>query len=136
MAHHSDIDFSALKVLIVEDQQEARAMIRNMLMELGINQVFDAADGRQALDFMDSAFDFVNLIMCDWNMPNMSGVEFLRQLRSVDPDVPFLMVSGRADMDSVMEAKGSGVTGYITKPFSAQQLEAKLRIVLYRMEKD
>ena len=59
----------------------------------------------------------------------------MRQLRTVDPGMPFLMITGRTDMESVVEAKSSGVTGYISKPFSPQQLEAKLRIILHRMEK-
>lgn len=128
-------DMGDLKVLIVEDQAEVRSMVRNMLLELGINQIFESGDGREALNFIDSAFDFVNVIVCDWNMPNMNGVEFLRQLRTVDPDLPFLMITGRSDMDSVIEAKSSGVTAYISKPFSPQQLEAKLRIILHRMAK-
>jgi len=122
-----------LKVLIVEDQGEARAMIRNMLGEFGITQMFEANDGKEALDFIDSAFDFIDMIVCDWNMPSMSGVELLRQLRSVDPDMPFLMVTGRGDLESVVEAKSSGVTGYIRKPFSSKELEAKLRIILHSM---
>lgn len=128
-------EMSGLKVLIVEDQTEVRSMLRNTLMELGVNQVFESCDGREALAFIDSAFDFINLIICDWNMPNMSGVELLRQLRTVDPDMPFLMVTGRSDVNSVVEAKSSGVTAYISKPFSPVQLEAKLRIILHRMAK-
>ncbi len=123
-----------LKVLVVEDQQDARAMMRNMLSELGITQIFEAGDGREALRFMDSAFDFVNLVICDWNMPGLTGVEFLRQLRSVDAETPFLMVTGRKDMESVVEAKTAGVSGYISKPFSPKQLEAKLRIIIQKME--
>lgn len=125
-----------LKVLVVEDQSEARAMLRNMMAEMGIHQIFESADGREALTFIDNAFDFVDLIVCDWNMPNMSGIELLRQLRTVDPDMPFLMTTGRGDMESVVEAKTSGVTAYIAKPFSAQQLEVKLRIILSRMASD
>ena len=123
-----------LKVLLVEDQSEARAIIRNMLAELKITQIFEAPNGKEALQFIDSAYDFINIIMCDWNMPEMSGVELLRQLRSVDPDMPFLMITGRGDMESIVEAKTSGVTGYIKKPFSAAQLEAKLRILLHRIK--
>jgi len=63
----------------------------------------------------------------------MTGVELLRQLRTIDPSLPFLMITGRSDVDSVMEAKSSGVTAYIRKPFSSKQLEAKLRIILYKM---
>lgn len=124
---------SDLKILLVEDQAEARAMIRNMMMELGITQIFEAKDGREALDFMDSAYDFIDVIICDWNIPSMSGVQVLRQLRTVDPVMPFLMVTGRNDIESVVEAKSSGVTAYIRKPFSPKELEAKLRIILYKM---
>jgi DNA-binding response OmpR family regulator len=123
-------NFQKMKVLIVEDQHEARVMMRKMLMEFGVTQIFEASDGRKGLQFTDSAFDLVDLIICDWNMPDLSGVEFLRQLRSVGYDVPFLMVTGRADKKSVMEAKDSGVNGYICKPFSPVQLEAKLRILI------
>jgi two-component system chemotaxis response regulator CheY len=125
-----------LKILLVEDQSESRALLRNMLSELGISQVFDASDGRQALSFLDNAFDFVDVVVCDWNMPNMSGVELLRQLRTVNTDTPFLMVTGRADMASVMEAKSSGVNGYIRKPFSLSQLEAKLTILMKRIPEE
>jgi len=123
---------TALKILIVEDQSDARALLRNVLGEMGVTQIFEAKDGNEALRFMDSAFDFVNLVICDWNMPKMSGVEFLRQMRTVDADVPFLMVTGRSDMESVIEAKSSGVSGYIRKPYSPSQLEAKLRIIAKR----
>lgn len=125
-------EFDDLKILVVDDQIEARTMMRNMLLELGITQIFEASDGREALEFIDAAFDFVDLILCDWNMPQMNGVELLRQLRSVDPDLPFLMITGRGDMESVVEAKSSGVTGYIRKPFSPKQLEAKMRIVMQK----
>lgn len=120
---------SAMRVLIVEDQQEARSMLRNMLLELGINQIFEASDGRDALTFLDSAMDLIDMVICDWNMPRMNGVELLRQLRTVNPEVPFLMITGRGDMQSVVEAKGSGVSGYIRKPFSPAQLEVKLRVM-------
>jgi len=125
--------FDDMKVLLVEDQGEARAMMRNMMMELGITQIFEASDGREALNFLDSAYDFIDIIVCDWNMPAMSGVEVLRQLRTVDAAMPFLMVTGRSDVESVVEAKSSGVTAYIRKPFSPKELEAKLRIMLYKL---
>ena len=123
-----------LKILLVEDQLEARTMMRNMLLEFGVTQIFESGDGREALSFIDSAFDFIDLIICDWNMPNMTGVELLRQLRTVDPDMPFLMVTGRGDMESVVDAKSAGVTGYIRKPFSPKELEAKIRIIMKRAE--
>ncbi|MFP4097963.1 MAG: response regulator [Alphaproteobacteria bacterium] len=133
MSKEQDKKIEELKILIVDDQPEARSLLKDMAVGLGITQVFEAKDGRQALQFIDTAFDFVDVVVCDWNMPHMSGVELLRQIRSVDPQVPFLMVTGRNDIDSVVEAKSSGVTAYIRKPFSPAQLEAKLRIVLRKI---
>lgn len=129
----SAIEFKGLKILLVDDNQDTRSMLRDMLSELEIMQVFEASEGEQALQFIDASFDPIDIIICDWNMPGMSGVEFLRQIRTVFPGLPFLMVTGRADLHSVVEAKESGVTGYIAKPFSKSQIEAKLRIISSRM---
>jgi len=125
--------FEDLRILVIEDQGPARAMLRAMLKELGINQVFEANDGRDGLRFIDSASDMIDIVLCDWNMPQMTGLDLLKQVRSVGLDVPFLMVTGRADKESVMGAKAAGVSAYIAKPFSQVQLEAKLRALLARM---
>ena len=119
-----------LKVLVVDDQAEIRALVREVLADSGVTQVFEAGDGKAALQFVDADFDMVNLIICDWNMPGLNGIDFLRQIRTVFPDLPFLMVSGRCDKKSVLEAKIAGVSAYIRKPFSPGQLEAKLRIMM------
>jgi two-component system, chemotaxis family, chemotaxis protein CheY len=121
-----------LRVMIVDDQQDMRALVRHMLTELGINQVFEASDGRQALMFIDDALDLIDLVISDWNMPAMSGVEVLRQLRTVNREMPFLMVTSRNDITSVKEAKASGVTAYISKPFSLTELESKIRAIMKR----
>ena len=138
--HGSDADesvtvsnqFPDLRVLVVEDNEDARAIMRASLSELGVTQVFEAQDGRSALAFMDSAFDYVDMVICDWNMPSMTGMEFLRQLRTVNDKVPFLMVTGRSDESSVVEARAAGVTAYVRKPFTPVQLEAKLSIMKKR----
>ncbi len=119
-----------LRVLVVDDQPEIRSLVREVLADAGVTQVFEAPDGKAALQFVDADFDMVNLIICDWNMPGLNGVDFLRQIRSVFPDLPFLMVSGRCDKKSVLEAKIAGVSAYIRKPFSPGQMEAKLRIMM------
>lgn len=107
-------------------------MMRVMLQDMGIHQVYEAVDGREGLDFIDVADDMVDLVICDWNMPRMNGISLLQQLRSVQSGKPFLMVTGRCDLDSVFEAKSAGVSAYIRKPFSQNELEAKLRIVSSR----
>lgn len=118
-----------LRVLLVDDNADAVRLIRSMLMDLGINQVFVANDGRQALDFLGECDDLIDVVLCDWRMPHLTGLDVLRQLRTVDPDCPFIMITGSADADSVSRARESGVTAYIRKPFSAGQLEKKLRVV-------
>ncbi len=122
-----------LKVLIVEDQTEVRMQLKDQLTELGITQVFEAPDARAAMQLLDGAFvDFVNLILCDWNMPSMSGIEFLRQIRGAGIQTPFMMITGRGDQKSVIEARNYGVDGYIRKPFTPLQIEAKLRSVAHK----
>lgn len=128
-------DLEGLKILVIDDTHEARLMLKNMLGTIGVTQIFEAVDGREGMRFLDSAFDFVDIVLCDWNMPGMSGLELLRQLRSVDPKFPFMMITGRGDITSVSEAKGAGVSGYILKPYSIVQLETKLRIVASKAEK-
>jgi CheY-like chemotaxis protein len=121
-----------LGVMVVDDQAAARGLLKKMLKEMKIDQVFEAPSGRNALALIDSAPEMVDIILCDWNMPSMSGLDFLRQVRSVGLDIPFLMITGRADKESIIEAKDAGVSAYIAKPFSKAQLEAKLRVVVSR----
>jgi len=129
----SDERLHFMKILVVDDNKDFRGMIKNMLLEMGITQVYEASNGREALGFVDVAPDLVDIIICDWNMPEMNGLSFLKQIRTVYPELPFLMVTGRSDFESVSTAKYSGVSAYIRKPFSPNQLEAKLRIIVTRM---
>jgi two-component system, chemotaxis family, chemotaxis protein CheY len=123
-----------LRMLIVDDRQESRAMLKNMLLEIGVAQVFETADGKEALQFL-SDFDFVDIVLCDWNMPGMDGMALLHHLRRTDPSLPFMMVTGRGDITSVAAAKRAGVSGYLLKPYSLVRLEAKLRAVAGRAKK-
>lgn len=115
-----------LNLLVVDDQPRAVELIRTILRELGVNQIFTAKDGREAQAFLDQADDMVDLIICDWNMPRMTGLELLQQVRTTHPDMPFLMVTARGDAESVKAAGSFGVTAYIRKPYTTKQLVAKL----------
>ena len=127
----TELKLDALRILLVEDSVDAMNLIRSMLADFGITQIFTARDGRAALDFLGAVDDddLLDVVLCDWNMPRMSGIELLRQIRTVDPATPFLMITGAADGDSVAKAKSAGVTGYIRKPFSAEELQKKLRVI-------
>ena len=122
-----------LRILLVEDQIDVRTILHSMLDELGVTHIFSAHNGEEAFDFMETGSNRIDMVICDWNMPHMNGVELLRRLRDAHHNMPFLMITGRSDLESVVQAKSCGVTGYIRKPFSAAQLEAKMRIILQRM---
>ena len=125
---------SKLKILVVEDQPESRAALVDILEELGVAEVFEADDGQHGLQFVAGDSAAVDVVLCDWNMPIMSGMEFFRTIRGRGDTTPFLLITGRGDHNSVMEARSTGVDGYIRKPFSPEQIEARLRIVAARMK--
>ena len=122
-----------LKVLLVEDDQSTRSTIRAMLTEMGVTQVFEAKDGGTAQDFVDIDAAPIDIIISDWNMPEKTGYEFLTHLRKGNPSLPFLMITGRGDHNSVSDAIQAGVTGYIKKPFSLNDLESKLDVILKKL---
>ena len=115
-----------LRVLLVDDQTEFLMMFKQMLTSMGLNQIFLAKSGPEAFQFLDSCAEMIDVVLCDWRMPQMSGLEILTQLRTVDPDFPFIMVSGVADQASILEAKAARVTSYLLKPFSQDELTKKL----------
>ena len=122
-------DLSWLRVLVVDDEPQVVLMVREMLRDMGVTQAFSAKDGREALDFLKYDDDRIHVVMTDWNMPGMSGLDLVRDARSGDPDLAFLLLTGRADQGSVVQARDNGVKAYLKKPFSAQQLRTKLVIL-------
>lgn len=120
------LDLSKVKILIVDDEAYAVKLMRMLLQDMGITQIFSATNGRDALKILGECEDLVNLVLCDWNMPHMDGKTLLRQIRTVNPELLFVMVTGRATVDSVREARDLGVNAYIAKPFSPVQLEQKI----------
>lgn len=114
------------KVLIVDDFATMRKVIRNLLKQLGYENIVEAEDGVMALDVLkNQAIDF---IISDWNMPNMTGIELLRQVRADEAlsKTPFLMVTAESLKENVVEAVKAGVDNYIVKPFTADVLSEKI----------
>lgn len=116
----------SMKILVVDDMSTMRRIIKNALKQLGYQNIEEAEDGQNALmKLRQDAFDF---IVCDWNMPNMNGLELLKAVRQ-DPALkalPFLMVTAEAKKENVLEAIQSGVSNYIVKPFTAETLKEKI----------
>ncbi|MEM6780348.1 MAG: response regulator [Pseudomonadota bacterium] len=125
-----------VRVMLVEDEQNARATMRAMLAEMGIHQVFEANDGDSARQLMDMDSSMVDIVISDWNMPNFTGMELLKHMRSKNMNTPVLIVTGRNDIASVKEAKENEVSGYIRKPFSMKELEAKIKVIWEREQKN
>ena len=125
-------DFSTLNVLIVDDEPSMTRLLKMMLNDLDVGVILTAKDGCDALDMLGRLRDPVDVIICDWNMPRMSGLELLKRIREVDSQVPFIMLTGRADLDSVVAARDSLVSAYLLKPFSPQVLESRLAKVTKR----
>jgi two-component system, chemotaxis family, chemotaxis protein CheY len=114
-----------MKFLVVDDSATMRRIIVNSLQRIGVTDVVEAADGRDALERFDPSVGFV---ITDWNMPNMSGVEFARALRAREDGraVPILMVTTRSVKEDIVAAVQAGVNNYIVKPFTPQVLKDKI----------
>ena len=78
----SVVKVEELKVLVVDDQADTRSLLKEMMAGFGVTQIFEAKDGRQALEFIYTAFDLVDMVICDWNMPKMSGLDLLIKMQN------------------------------------------------------
>ncbi len=123
--------YEGKKVLVVDDSAVMRQIIKKNLKELGFNDLIEAEDG--AAGFKKAGEEPVDLIVSDWNMPNMTGLEFLKAVRGDDKlkGTSFIMVTSEADKEKIMEAVKAGVNQYIVKPFNAMQLEEKIKAIKF-----
>ncbi len=123
------------KFLVVDDFSTMRRIVRNLLKELGYANVDEAEDGAMALSKLKSEnFDFV---ISDWNMPNMDGLEMLKQIRAdgAIAKLPVLMVTAEAKKENIIAAAQAGANGYVVKPFTAATLDEKLAKIFEKLEK-
>ena len=124
-----------MNVLVVDDFPTMRRIIRGLLKELGFNNVEEAEDGRDALNKLNSgAFE---LVVSDWNMPNMDGLELLKAIRADEAlkHLTVLMVTAEAKKDNIIAAAQAGASGYVVKPFTAATLEEKLNKIFEKLGK-
>ena len=123
------------RFLVVDDFSTMRRIVRNLLKELGFVNVQEAEDGVDALARLRTGeFDFV---VSDWNMPNMTGIDLLRNIRADTAlkHLPVLMVTAEAKKENIIEAAQAGASGYVVKPFTAATLDEKLKKIFLHMKK-
>ncbi|MEC4672166.1 MAG: chemotaxis response regulator CheY [Nitrospirota bacterium] len=121
----SDLDFT-MKVLVVDDMSTMRRIVKNVLKQIGYTSVQEAPDGQEALKKLKGGG--FGLVVTDWNMPVMTGLELLKAIRA-DAELkilPVLMVTAEAQKENIIEAIQAGVSNYVVKPFTAEALLEKL----------
>jgi two-component system, chemotaxis family, chemotaxis protein CheY len=118
------------KILIVDDVASMRNVTKAVLRDAGFNHVFDAPDGQEALKLMQKVK--VNMVVCDWNMPVMSGLDFFKAIKadSKMAGTPFILLTSSSEGGKVKEAIEAGITAYMVKPFKPAELLKKITIML------
>ena len=119
-----------LKFLVVDDFSTMRRIVKNLLQELGYNDITEADDGNTALPLLKAgSFD---ILITDWNMPGMPGLDLLKAVRADEKlaKMPVLMLTAEAKREQIIEAAQAGVSGYVIKPFTAITLKEKLDKIL------
>ncbi|MDA1091225.1 MAG: response regulator [Proteobacteria bacterium] len=119
-----------MQILVVDDYNTMLRILKNLLKQLGFNNVDTAMDGGEALQKLNaSKFDFV---ISDWNMEPMTGIELLREVRASEKlkHIPFIMITAESKTENVIAAQKAGVSNYIVKPFNAETLKGKMASVL------
>ena len=120
---------STIPILVVDDYKTMTRIIRNLLNQLGFQNVDDASNGQEALERLRGKR--YGLVISDWNMEPMTGLELLQHVRRDEAlhQLPFIMVTAESKTENVVAAKRNGVNNYIVKPFNAQTLKAKIDAV-------
>ncbi|MDT8272343.1 MAG: response regulator [Desulfomonilia bacterium] len=120
-----DLD-KTMKVLVVDDFSTMRRIVRNILRQLNFTNIIEADDGSTALEILQR--EKIAMVISDWNMPKMTGLELLKVMKADDAlrPIPFLMVTAEAQQENIIEAVKSGVNNYIVKPFTAETLSQKI----------
>ena len=129
------VDFKDMRFLVVDDFSTMRRIIRNLLKELGYNNVDEAEDGSMAVAKLNR--DTYDFIVSDWNMPVMDGLELLKAVRADAKlaHIPMLMVTAEAKKENIIAAAQAGASSYVVKPFTAATLDEKISKILEKLNK-
>jgi two-component system chemotaxis response regulator CheY len=123
-----------IKILVVDDFSTMRRIIKNLLRDLGFQNITEADDGKTALPILKQGG--IDFLVTDWNMPEMTGIELIGEVRK-DPNlahIPILMVTAEAKREQIIAAAQAGVNGYVVKPFTATVLKEKIEKIFERLD--
>ena len=128
------------RILVIDDMPSIRDLVKNQLKAMGFKNVQEASDGEEALRILiqqNTPNNSIQLVISDWNMPHMKGIDLLKQVRSNAEwaNLPFVLLTSEAERDQVTEAVLAGASQYIVKPFSAKVFEDKLKTAFQKHNK-
>ncbi len=126
--------FKCASVLVVDDDTDIAGLIEALLREMGVKHVDRAKNGKHAIGQLQRNVGRYDLVISDWNMPEVSGLELLKEIRHRSPNLPFLMLTGRSKKEEVLAAVKSGVSGYLSKPFAPLELQKQVLALCKRPE--
>jgi len=120
-----------MKIMLVDDSRTIRNIEKNALAQLGYTDTLEAGDGLEALNQVKQQMP--DLFLVDWNMPNMDGLTFVKELRKLNTQVPIIMVTTEAEKSRVLQAVQAGTNNYVVKPFTPQALNDKIKQTLEKI---
>ncbi len=122
-----------MEILVVDDFSTMRRIVKNQLREIGFSNICEAEDGAAAMQVLKTKH--IDFVVTDWNMPNVTGLDLLKQIRADDKlkTIPVLMVTAEAKREQIIEAAQNGVNGYVVKPFTPHTLQEKIEKVFERL---
>ena len=125
------------RILVVDDMLTMRKLVGKVCKDIGFTDITEAADGNLAWQALNAATPPIGLIISDWNMPNCSGIDLLKKIRSDAKygKLPFILVTAEAEQSQIIEAVKAGVSNYVVKPFTADVLKQKLEQVHSKIAK-
>jgi len=122
----NNVAFDRCRVLVVEDDPLGAKLISMVLRKLGFEEIEMTQNGEEAWALIENATQAFDLVISDWNMPQMTGLELLQKVRETNARMPFIMITGRGMLESAVDAKTHGVTHFIYKPYTPHQLIEKI----------
>lgn len=124
-----------IEVLLVDDDSCSREILKTLLEELGMEKIHEEEQGEQGLKALQESGEHYDLVLCDWNMPGMTGLDLLKTIRADEKfkSLPFIMVTGVGDVQNIQEAIQSGVSDYVVKPIDIAVLESKIEKIVAKL---